>query len=181
MKMPPIDMIGAVISMVQVSCTSSWICWTSLVVLVSSDAAPNRAVSSAENPVTWWKIADRRSRPNPMPARDPKYTAPTAQSTCSAVTAEHHAAQLDDDSQIALGDAVVDDRRVDRRQVQRSQRADHLEQRHDREQPPIWPRILSQQRPATSELLSHTALSVRHRLYHLRIAINKQVNRHVGG
>ena len=45
--------IGAVISMVQVSCTSSWICWTSFVVLVSSDAAPNRAASSAENPVTW--------------------------------------------------------------------------------------------------------------------------------
>ena len=53
MKMPPIDMIGAVISMVQVSWTSSWICWTSLVVRVSSDGAPNRAVSSAEKPVTW--------------------------------------------------------------------------------------------------------------------------------
>ena len=53
MKMPPIDMIGAVISIVQVSCTSSWICWTSLVVRVSSDGAPKRAVSSAEKPVTW--------------------------------------------------------------------------------------------------------------------------------
>ena len=87
MKMPPIDMIGAVISIVQVSCTSSWICWTSLVVRVSSDGAPNRAVSSAENPVTWWKIAERRSRPNPMADRDPKYTAPIAHSTCRALTA----------------------------------------------------------------------------------------------
>ncbi len=87
MKMPPTHMIGAVISIVQVSCTSNWICWTSLVVRVSSDGAPNRAVSSAEKPVTWWKIAERRSRPTPMPARDPKYTAPIAHTTCSAVTA----------------------------------------------------------------------------------------------
>ena len=86
MKMPPIDMIGAVISIVQVSWTNSWICWTSLVVRVSSDGAPNRAVSSAEKLVTWPKIVERRSRPTPMPARDPKYTAPTAQTTCSAVT-----------------------------------------------------------------------------------------------
>jgi hypothetical protein len=45
-------MIGAVISMVAVTWTSTWICWTSLVVRVSSDGAPNRAVSSAENPMT---------------------------------------------------------------------------------------------------------------------------------
>ncbi len=81
MTMPPTHMIGAVISIVHVICTSSWICWTSLVVRVSSDGAPNRAVSCAENPVTWWKIAERRSRPNPMPVREPKYTAPTAHST----------------------------------------------------------------------------------------------------
>ena len=72
MKMPPIDMIGAVISIVQVSWTTSWICWASLVVRVSSDGAPNRAVSSAEKLVTWPKIVERRSRPTPMPARDPK-------------------------------------------------------------------------------------------------------------
>src|SRR6476469_10201683 len=32
-------------------------------------------------------MADRRSRPKPMAARDPKYTAPTAHTTCSPVTA----------------------------------------------------------------------------------------------
>jgi hypothetical protein len=42
-----------------------------LVVLVSNDGAPNRAVSAAEKPVTWWKIADRRSRPKPVAAREP--------------------------------------------------------------------------------------------------------------
>ena len=79
-------MIGAVMSMVQVSCTSSWICCASLVVRVNNDGAPNRAVSSAEKPVTCRKTAERRSRPTPMAAREPKYTAPTAHTTCSAVT-----------------------------------------------------------------------------------------------
>ena len=70
--MPPTHMIGAVISMVHVICSSTWICWTSLVVRVSSVGAPNRAVSSADRPVTWWNIAERRSRPKPMPTREPK-------------------------------------------------------------------------------------------------------------
>ena len=60
MKMPPIDMIGAVISMVQVICTSSWICWTSLVVRVSSDGAPNRAVSCRREAGD--VVKDRRSQ-----------------------------------------------------------------------------------------------------------------------
>ncbi len=51
--MPPMHMIGAVISIVAVNSTSSWICCTSLVVRVSSDGAPKRAVSCAEKPVTW--------------------------------------------------------------------------------------------------------------------------------
>ena len=87
MMIPPTHMMGAVTSVVAVICTSTWICWTSLVVLVSSDGAPNRAVSRAEKVVTWWNIAERRSRPNPMPVRDPKYTAPIAHSTCRPVTA----------------------------------------------------------------------------------------------
>ena len=36
---------------------------------------------------TWWNIAERRSRPKPIPVRDPKYTAPTAHTPCRAVTA----------------------------------------------------------------------------------------------
>ena len=83
---PPTPMIGAVISTVNVICTNIWICWTSLVVRVMSVGAPNREVSCSEKVVTWWNIAARRSRPKPMPARDPKYTAPMAQTTWSAVT-----------------------------------------------------------------------------------------------
>ncbi len=78
---PPTHMIGAVTSTVNVICTSTWICWTSLVVRVNNVGAPNREVSCSEKVVTWWNIAARRSRPKLMPARDPKYTAPTAQTT----------------------------------------------------------------------------------------------------
>ena len=120
MKMPPIDMIGAVISIVQVNCTSSWTCWTSLVVRVSRDGAPKRAVSAAEKPVTWWKIADRRSWPKPMRgARAEVHRADRAQHLQPG-DGEHHPAEFDDGVGVALGHAVVDDRRVDRRQVQRS-------------------------------------------------------------
>ncbi len=52
MKMPPTHMIGAVTRTVAVIWTSTWICWTSLVVRVSSEGAPNRAVSRSENVVT---------------------------------------------------------------------------------------------------------------------------------
>ena len=65
-------MIGAATSTVQAICTRNWIWRTSLVVRVSSDGAPNRAVSCSENVVTWWNIAERRSRPNPIPVREPK-------------------------------------------------------------------------------------------------------------
>ncbi len=72
MTMPPTDMIGAVTNTRQVICTRNWICRTSLVVRVSNVGAPNRAVSCSEKVVTWWNIAERRSRPNPMPVREPK-------------------------------------------------------------------------------------------------------------
>ena len=87
MKIPPTHMIGAATSTVHAICTRNWIWRTSLVVRVSSVGAPNRAVSCSEKVVMWWNIAERRSRPKPIPAREPKYTAPTAHSTCSAVTA----------------------------------------------------------------------------------------------
>ena len=155
-------MIGAVISMVQVICTSSWICWTSLVVRVSSDGAPKRAVSAAEKPVTWWKIADRRSRPKPIPARDPKYTAPTAHNTCSPVTASITPPSSTMVVGVALGDAVVDDRGVDRGQVQRSQGADHLQHRDDGEQPAVRPHVLPQQCQEHPVTVAHHPVRLRY-------------------
>lgn len=72
MKIPPTHMIGAVTSTVPVICTRYWICRTSLVLRVSSVGAPNQAVSRSENVVTCSNMARRRSRPNPIPVRDPK-------------------------------------------------------------------------------------------------------------
>jgi sugar lactone lactonase YvrE len=70
--MPPMHMIGAVTSTVDAIWTSNWIWRTSLVVRVNSDGAPYRLVSCAEKVVTCWNIAQRRSRPNPIPVREPK-------------------------------------------------------------------------------------------------------------
>jgi hypothetical protein len=46
--MPITIVIGAVIIIVQAMTTSIWICWTSLVVRVISDGAPNWPTSRAE-------------------------------------------------------------------------------------------------------------------------------------
>ncbi len=103
MKMPPIDMIGAVISIVQVSCTSSWICWTSLVVRVSSDGAPNRAVSSAEK--LGDVVEDRRAQiaAEPHAGARPEVHRADGAHHLQRGDREHHAAEFDDPSQVALG------------------------------------------------------------------------------
>ena len=64
-------------------------------------------------------------------------------------------AELDDPSQIALGDAVVDDRGVDSGQVQRRECADQLKPRDDREQRAIRSRIPPQQRPEHPVTVAH--------------------------
>ena len=51
MKIPPTHMIGAVTRTVAVICTSTWICCTSLVVRVRSEAGEKCAASRAENVV----------------------------------------------------------------------------------------------------------------------------------
>ena len=58
---------------------------------------------------------------------------------------EHHRAEPDDGGGVALGDAVVDDRGVDRRQVQRRQGADQLQHHEHRDQPAVRPDVLAQQ------------------------------------
>ncbi len=66
--MPPTIMIGAATNIVQVITTSICTCWTSLVMRVISDGAPNWPTSRAEKPVTRWKSDSRTSRPKPMAA-----------------------------------------------------------------------------------------------------------------
>ena len=70
-KVPPIAVMGAAMSSVQVMKTIIWTCCTSLVIRVISDDAPSWLTSRLENPVTPWNRSLRTSRPNPIEARDP--------------------------------------------------------------------------------------------------------------
>ena len=69
--MPPIAVIGAAMSNVQVMKTIICTCCTSFVIRVISDGAPNWFTSRLENPVTLWNRLPRTSRPKPIEARDP--------------------------------------------------------------------------------------------------------------
>ncbi|CAM5288453.1 hypothetical protein SCALM49S_08644 [Streptomyces californicus] len=71
MMMPPTHMIGADTIRVNASSTSIWICWTSLVVRVISEGAPNRPSSRAEKDCTRSKTAARTSRPSAEAVRAP--------------------------------------------------------------------------------------------------------------
>ncbi len=82
---PPMLSMGAATIRVAAISTSCWTCWTSFVERVISDGAPNRVTSCSENAPTRVKIAARRSRPTPMAAFAPKYTAVTAQAIWTRV------------------------------------------------------------------------------------------------
>ena len=69
---PPIIMMGAWTIMKAVIMTSCWTCWTSLVVRVMSEGAPNWLTSRELKLSTRSKIAARMSRPNPMAVLAPK-------------------------------------------------------------------------------------------------------------
>jgi hypothetical protein len=64
--MPTVMVIGAPMAIVHVMITSIWTCWTSFVMRVISEGAPNAPTSRAENSVTWWNSDARISRPKPM-------------------------------------------------------------------------------------------------------------------
>ena len=83
---PPTHMIGAATSIVQVTTTSICTCWTSFVVRVISDGAPNLPTSRAENSPTRPKTAPRTSRPKLIAARAPKYTATIEHTIWTSVT-----------------------------------------------------------------------------------------------
>ena len=84
---PPTHMIGAPIISVHDITTSICTCWTSLVVRVISDGAPNRAISWAEKVPTREKTELRTSRPKAIAVRAPNQTAEAEQAICTTVTA----------------------------------------------------------------------------------------------
>ncbi len=68
---PPKHMIGAATIRVKLISTSIWTCWTSLVVRVISDGAPNWPSSRAEKLCTRSKTEARMSRPTAIAVRAP--------------------------------------------------------------------------------------------------------------
>ena len=74
---PPTAMTGAVTSMVQLIITSIWTCWTSLVLRVMREPAPNMETSRSEKEPTRSKTSARRSRPMPMAVRAASQVAST--------------------------------------------------------------------------------------------------------
>lgn len=69
---PPTSMIGAITMIVSVIMTNIWTCWTSFVVRVMSEGAPNVRSSCSLKRWTRSKRAPRRSRPTAMAVRAPK-------------------------------------------------------------------------------------------------------------
>ncbi|OPZ62422.1 MAG: hypothetical protein BWY85_02092 [Firmicutes bacterium ADurb.Bin506] len=83
---PPTAMTGAENIMLNPMNTAICICWTSLVVRVMSEGAPNWFTSASESVCTFVNTARRRSRPKPMDERDVKNTATMEQAVSSSVT-----------------------------------------------------------------------------------------------
>ena len=72
MRNPPTAMSGAVIITVSATCMNIWTCWTSLVLRVISDGAPNVFISRSANVSTWPKMRARMSRPTDIAVREAK-------------------------------------------------------------------------------------------------------------
>ena len=142
---PPTHMIGADSSRVNVMSASIWTCWTSLVVRVISDAVPRWFTSRSENISTRRKIAlpdiaaeghrdlgaevDRADRADDLREGD----------------RQHHAAGRQDVVRVVEDHAVVDDVRVQRRQVQRRQRLRQLQHQQERERLAVRTQVEAQQ------------------------------------
>jgi len=69
---PTTIVIGAATAIVAAMTTSICTCWTSLVMRVISEGAPNVPTSRAEKSVTWWKRFLRRSRPKLIATMPPQ-------------------------------------------------------------------------------------------------------------
>ena len=116
--MPPTHVIGAATIIVQAISTSIWTCCTSLVMRVISDGAPNCAdLAGREAGDLVEQVAARTSRPKPIAALAPKYTAAIAKTIWTSVTASISAPVAPDVAGVAGEHAVVDDVGVERRQV----------------------------------------------------------------
>ena len=130
---PPMMVNGAASMSVHVISTRICTCWTSLVIRVINDGAPNRATSWAEKSVTWWNRAcadvaaerhrdasaevDRGDREHHLHQRD----------------GEHEAADAPDVVGVSRQDTLVDDVRIERWEEQRAQHLHEGEREHQQQ------------------------------------------------
>ena len=80
---PPTAVNGAASRRVQVMSTSIWTCCTSFVMRVMSEGGPKWFTSRLENSLTRWKRSRRVSRPKPIAAFEPTFTAATEKTSCT--------------------------------------------------------------------------------------------------
>ncbi len=141
MMMPPMAVIGARIIMLSPMTTSCCTCCTSLVLRVMSDGVPKKLTSVCENASTRRKMALRRSRPNAMAVLDPQYTETIEIAPTTSETSEHDGPQLQDDGDVALGHALVDDLGVEGRQEEVAHRLHQDEHCDEHKLLPVRPQV----------------------------------------
>ena len=134
MMIPPTIRIGAEMIRVRPMNTNVCTCWTSFVLRVMSEGAPNLLTSTWLNVWTVRKMALRTSRPKPIAIWAPQYTPRIAVDAEGERDDEHQPADSQDVVGVALRDALVDDVAVERRQVQVADRLQE-QQREDEHDP----------------------------------------------
>ena len=142
---PPMHMIGAATSSVQVISTSICTCVTSLVLRVISVGAPKWATSRSENVPD--PVEQRRAHVTTESHRGarPEVDGDDRADDLQDGDGEHHHAGRHDVTGVALGHPVVDDVGVQGRQVERRDRPDELEDDHCGEWSAVGAQVLAQQ------------------------------------
>ena len=141
MTMPTTIVIGAPIAIVQVITTSICTCWTSLVMRVISDGAPNAPDLACRE--VGDLVEEARPEVAPEAHRDLRTEVHSGRRTrpLHERDEEHQRALALDEAHVAHQHALVDDVGVQRGQEQRGGGRHGLEQHHDAEELSVGPKL----------------------------------------
>ena len=142
---PPTNVIGATTSRVHVISTSICTCWTSFVIRVISDGAPNAPTSRAENDGDAMEQLGAHVAPEAHRRPGSEVDGGDREQDLHGRDGEHDGAGVPDVRGVACDDPLVDDVGVERRQVQRQDRLDRLEDDHGDQHAPVASELISQQ------------------------------------
>ena len=115
---PPTHMIGAMTMSVSAICKNNWICWMSLVLRVISDGVPKWFISRAEKPWTRAEHGATHVRADAHRHATRPVHRDDGDDAEHQGDGEHDAAGSPDVVEVSLDDPVVDDVRVEVRQVE---------------------------------------------------------------